>query len=239
MNPVRARSYPQAPTIAEVPCRAHPERQPAALDALIPSLMFLLLATLQPITAAAQAGWVAEPSVQQRLAAGEVVVLTTSNATDTAHPRGFIRAAVRIRAPPEAIWSVMTDCEQAPNYVPGLRRCRRIDGAPDGSWQDIEHEVRYAWFLPTVRYVFRAEYDRPHRIAFHRISGDVKEEEGSWLLTRTADGSATIVEYEVYVDPGFWIPQTLVNRSLRRDLPAALSGLRDRVESAADGSPPR
>jgi len=206
---------------------------------LTASLVFLLLATLEPLTTAAQAGWVAEPAIQQRLAAGEVVVITNSNTTDPGHPRGFVHAAVRISATPETIWNIMTDCEQAATYVPGLRRCRRIDGAPDGSWQDIEHEVRYAWFLPTVRYVFRAQYERPHRIAFRRISGDLKEEEGTWLLTPTADNSATIVQYEVYVDPGFWIPQTLVNRSLRKDLPAALNGLRERAQSAADRSSQR
>lgn len=196
----------------------------------------MLLASLGSVPTAAQADWVTEPAIQQRLAAGEAVVLTNSSAYDPGHPRGFIRAAVRIGAPPETIWKIMTDCAQAPTYVPGLRRCRLIDSASDGSWQDIEHEVRYAWFLPTVRYVFRAEYDRPHRISFHRISGDLKEEEGTWQLTRTADGSATIVEYEVYVDPGFWVPQTLLNRSLRKDLPTALTGLRDRAESAADRS---
>ena len=201
------------------------------MDALTSALTFLLVATLQPLAAQAQTSWVSDPAVQQRLAGGEVVV--TTSPIDPAHPRGRIRAAVRIRATPEAIWAVMTDCQQARAYVPGLKRCRRIDGAPDGSWQDIEHEVRLSWLLPTVRYVFRAQYDRPHRIDFHRISGDLKEEEGTWLLSATADGSATVVEYEVYIDPGFWIPQPLVAHSLRKELPAALNGLRERVESGA------
>jgi hypothetical protein len=34
----------------------------------------------------------------------------------------------------------------------------------------------------------------------------------------------------MYLDPGFWVPQVLVNRSLRKDQPAALAGLRERVE---------
>jgi hypothetical protein len=124
----------------------------------------------------------------------------------------------------------MTDCRQAAAFVPGLKRCRRIGGAANGRWEDIEQEVRYSWLLPSVRYVFRAEYDRPRRIDFHRLSGDLKEEEGEWSLTRTADGRSTDVEYELYLDPGFWIPQVLVTRSLRKDLPAALGGLRERVE---------
>ncbi|HVN46112.1 MAG TPA: SRPBCC family protein [Steroidobacteraceae bacterium] len=174
--------------------------------------------------AAAESPWVTDPAIQQRLAAGEVVFATS--VIDPQHPRGRVRAAVLISAPPEAIWSAVTDCRQARAFVPGLLRCRRLDGAPDGSWQDVEHEVRYSWLLPTVRYVFRAWYEPPHRIDFHRISGDLKEEEGTWLLTPTADGAGTLVEYEVYIDPGFWIPQALVTHSLRKDIPAVLTGLR-------------
>jgi coenzyme Q-binding protein COQ10 len=201
-----------------------------------PSLpIWAAIALLQPFTLAAQPGWAKEPEIQRRLAAGEVIVQAVST-VDPSRPRGEIRAAVRIQASPDAIWNVMTDCQQTPSFVPGLKRCRRIDGAPDGRWEDIEHEVSYSWLLPSVRYVLRAEYDRPHRIDFRRVSGDLKEETGAWLLTRTADGTATVVEYEVYVDPGFWIPQVLVTHSLRKDLPAALNGLRDRVQGTQAAS---
>jgi uncharacterized protein YndB with AHSA1/START domain len=194
-----------------------------AVDALSSGFLALALLLLPP-GAAAQSEWVADPAIQQRLAGGEVVVATS--AIDPAHPRGRIRAAVRIKAPPEAIWKIVTDCRQALSFVPGLRHCQRIDGAADGSWQDVEHEVRYSWLLPTVRYVFHAVYERPRRIDFHRISGDLKQEEGTWLLTPTADGAATVVQYEVYLDPGFWIPQGLVAHSLRKEIPAVLTGLR-------------
>jgi uncharacterized protein YndB with AHSA1/START domain len=196
------------------------------------------IALLHPFTLAAQPGWAQAPEIQRRLAAGEVIVQAVPT-VDPSRPRGEIRAAVRIQATPDAVWNVMTDCRQTPSFVPGLKRCRRVDGAPDGRWEDIEHEVSYSWLLPSVHYVLRAEYDRPHRIDFRRVSGDLKEETGEWLLTRTADGTATVVEYQVYVDPGFWIPQVLVTHSLRKDLPAALNGLRDRVQSTEAASRPQ
>jgi hypothetical protein len=198
-----------------------------ALHAPISALLALVLAPLEPGAATAQSAWVTDRAVQQRLAAGDVVVATS--AIDPAHPRGRVRAAVRIPATPDAIWRIVTDCHEALSFVPGLRHCRLIDGAADGSWQDVEHEVRYSWLLPTVRYVFRADYERPHRIDFRRISGDLKEEEGTWLLTPTPDGVGTLVEYEVYVDPGFWIPQALVAHTLRRDTRSVLTGLRECV----------
>ena len=196
------------------------------------SCFFLTLTLLLPLVAAAQSDWVGTAQVQQRLAAREVVVQTATAMAPTG-PRGRIRAAIRINASPETIWNVIIDCRQAVSFVPGLRRCLSIDRAHDGSWEDIEQEVRYSWFLPSIRYVFRAEYDRFHRIDFRRVSGDLKAQEGTWLLTRTADASATVVEYEMYLDPGFWVPQPLVTRSLRKDLPAALRGLRERVERVA------
>jgi uncharacterized protein YndB with AHSA1/START domain len=209
-----------------------PRRLEIGLDALSSALLALVLALLEPATAVAQSTWVADPAIQQRLAAGEVVVATST--LDPSHPRGRIRAAVRIPATPEAIWRIVTDCREALAFVPGLRHCRFVARASDGRWQEVEHEVRYSWLLPTVRYVFRADYDRPHRIDFHRISGDLKEEEGTWLLTPSADGVGTVVEYEVYVDPGFWIPQTLVAHTLRRDTRAVLSGLRECVAQDAE-----
>lgn len=198
----------------------------SSLVAAVASLLAL------PALSPAGADWVDNAAVQERLGAGEVVVQSAA-ATLAAHPSGRVRAAIRIQAPPEAVWAVITDCRQTLAFVPGLKRCRSVRRAPDGSWEDIEHELRYAWFLPSVRYVFRATYQRPARIDFRRVSGDLKEEEGSWRLSRSADGSATVVAYEMYLEPGFWVPRSLVTRSLRQDLPAALSGLRERVESRA------
>lgn len=193
-------------------------------------ILVLVRALLGSCAGASEAGWLADPAMQRRLADGEVVVVEAAAASDPDGPSGRVRAAVLIRARPEAIWAVMIDCREALKFVPGLRLCRRVDAAPDGRWADIEQEINYSWFMPTVHNVLRADCDRPRRIDFHRISGDLRQEEGSWLLTPAADGSATVVEYEMYLDPGFWIPKWLVNRTLRKDLPAALAGLRERVE---------
>ena len=195
-----------------------------------------LAAPLASLAGPIGGGWVADAEVQQRLAAGEVVV-QAATASDADGSRGRVRAAVLIKAKPEAIWAVLIDCREALKFVPGLKLCRRIDGAPDGRWQEIEQEIHYSWVLPSVRNVLRADCVPPQRIDFRRISGDLKQEDGSWLLKPTADGSATVVEYEMYLDPGFWIPQWLVTRTLRRDLPAALSGLRERVEHPSKAGP--
>ncbi|MBV8911014.1 MAG: hypothetical protein JOZ89_09660, partial [Gammaproteobacteria bacterium] len=85
-------------------------------------LICAAVALLGSLVLVAPGDWLAEPAVRERLAEGQVVVETTGS-IDSDAPRGHVRAAVRIPAAPEAIWRVMTDCAQAPLYVPGLRRC--------------------------------------------------------------------------------------------------------------------
>lgn len=183
----------------------------------------------------AEPSWIDDRAVQQQLDSGQVAVRITF---DSGESRTRVNAAVSINATPEAIWRVLTDCEHAASFVPGVKRCRRIESAPDGSWETFEQEVKYSWLMPTVTCVIRAEYKRPRRIDFKRVSGDLKEERGTWVLAAAeshppASHDATIAEYELYVDPGFWVPRVLLRHSLRGELAAALSALRTRAESGA------
>jgi hypothetical protein len=201
---------------------------------------------LVPVATQAEAAWVADQTVQQQLAARQVAVQILFDGDQS---RMWVRAAVRINAGAETIWGVLTDCDHAASFIPGVKRCRRVESAPDDSWEIIEHQVKYSWLMPAVTTVIRADYERPQRIDFKRISGDLKQEEGAWVLepaTAAAQGAtaadapaassdppadqATTVEYELYVDPGFWIPRVLLRHSLRSELPAALTALRERAE---------
>jgi len=187
----------------------------------------MILGVLLPVATQAEAGWVQDQTVQQQLAAGQVAVQMLFDGNQS---RMQVRAAVKVNATPETIWRVLTDCEHAANFIPGVKRCRRVQSAPDDSWEILEQEAKYSWWMPAVTTVIRAEYKRPQRIDFKRISGDLKQEEGNWVLESGQD-AATIVEYELYVDPGFWIPRVLLRHSLRSELPAALTAVRERAES--------
>jgi hypothetical protein len=193
-----------------------------------------VLGAFLPVLTEAQTAWVGEPDIQQQLAARQVAVQA---ALDGDGARMRLHAAVRINATPEVIWRVLTDCEHAPTFIPGLKRCTRIHLEPDGTWETVEQEFKYSWLMPAVTSVFRADYTRPRRIDFRRISGDLKDEVGTWLLEEApqmgATAPTTTVEYDLYVDPGFWVPRMFVRHSLRAELPAALTALRTRAESTA------
>jgi hypothetical protein len=111
-----------------------------------------------------------------------------------------------------------------------------VQTAPDNSWEIIEQESKYSWLMPSVTTIVRADYKRPQRIDFKRVGGDLKDETGTWVLESSSPAThdnTTIVEYELHVDPGFWIPRVLVRHSLRTELPAALTAIRSRAEDTA------
>jgi hypothetical protein len=188
----------------------------------------LLGAVLLPLMAGAQAAPFSDEQSQHALAAGEVAVHA---AADDGQHGGRISAAVVIHARPETVWQIMHDCENAPSYIPGLRRCHRIDRASDGSWEIIEREMKYSWLMPPIHSVLFLEYHLPLQMNFRCLSGDLKIEEGSWRVQRTANDAATLVQYELRVDPGFWVPSPIIRASLRHALPEALLALRKRAES--------
>jgi uncharacterized protein YndB with AHSA1/START domain len=196
----------------------------------------VILGLLLPGAAQAETAWVQDQTVQQQLADRQVAVRVDF---DDGLSRIHVRAAVRINASPESIWHVLTDCDHAASFIPGVKRCHRLQMAPDDSWVIVEQEAKYSWLMPAVKCVIRADYKRPRRIEFKRISGDLKQEEGDWMLEPTKTGvsdptseQVTTVVYQLYVDPGFWIPRVLLRHSLRSELPAAFSALRARVESS-------
>jgi uncharacterized protein YndB with AHSA1/START domain len=195
-----------------------------------------ILGMLLPGAALAETAWVRDQTVQQQLADRQVAVRVEFDGDQS---RIHVRAAIRINASPESIWHVLTDCDHAASFIPGVKRCHPLKVAPDDSWVIVEQEAKYSWLMPTVKCVIRADYRRPRRIEFKRISGDLQDVEGEWMLESTKTGASepdsgpvTTVEYALFVDPGFWIPRVLLRHSLRSELPAAFAALRARVESA-------
>lgn len=179
--------------------------------------------------------WLNSRAVQGTLSSGAVAVHTVVNGKPS---RGTAEAAIRIHASAPQIWPFITECRYAAWLIPGLKRCRTLETAPDGSWADIEHVIQYSLFTPTMHSVFRAEFHPPYRMDFHRISGNLKHEVGSWNLLPST-GDTTIVVYRVSLQPGFWIPKFMVRRALHEQLPEALLALRKHAqESAATQSLP-
>lgn len=165
------------------------------------------------------------PEDWEALHAGEVIV-----ETQKIDGKRRVEAAILIDNSAEDIWRVMLDCDAAPDFVPNMRRCTVLESAEDGSWQIIEHEVKYGWIAPKTVYRFKADYIPQRHIHFERVSGDLRHLVGDWRLEQIgAEKASVLISYSVFIDPGILVPGFMTRRALRHDLPDVMNALRDRV----------
>jgi hypothetical protein len=143
----------------------------------------------------------------------------------------LVRIAAEVDAPPAAIWKILKACEIAPEYVPNVVSCKKVEEVDGGRAELFVQTIKPIFFLPTFEHVFRLDYTPYARIDVHRVSGPIAYMEGSWWLLPQDSGRILLV-YEVSVDPGLPIPRFLVRATMKRDLPKIMQAVRERAEAA-------
>ena len=197
------------------------------------TVVFAFAAALASSTSLAQP---ASPDVGwldfERLAAGEILQRTGR----IERGQVTIDIAASIHAPKEVIWNILSECEIAPEYVPNVVACERIDSINDGKSELFVQTVKPAFFIPRFEHVFRLDYFPYERIEVHRVSGPIAELDGVWWLLDRADSTVVLI-HELRLQPGMPVPRIFVRATLRRDLPIVLEAIRQRAEAIAKNDP--
>jgi uncharacterized protein YndB with AHSA1/START domain len=141
---------------------------------------------------------------------------------------GRAHASMDVRAPPSAVWAVLSDCGQARRFMRDLISCRVLERGE--GWDVREHRVRGWPLRPVMRNVSRITLEPNRRLAFHRIEGDWSRSEGEWRLTPIDDGRGTHVEYEINAAIEGALPAGLTQSRLLSTVRATLSALRREAE---------
>lgn len=144
---------------------------------------------------------------------------------------GRASASMDVRAPPQAVWNILSDCTHAGRYMRELISCRVLDRGE--GWDVREHRVRGWPLKPVLRSVSRITLEPNRRLTFHRLEGDWSRSDGEWRLTPIDGGRGTHVEYELDAAipspfPGSWTQAVLVGR-----MRTSLQALRHEAERAA------
>ncbi len=125
----------------------------------------------------------------------------------------------------------MTDCPNAPSYIPWVVHCELIETLDDGRREVFAQEIKFAWFFPELRHTFQLEYFPVRQIDFQRLSGSPRRFNGSWWLQPNEGGPVWVI-YAVDMEPGFIVPRRFALRTLRNRLPEVLRALRNRAEGS-------
>lgn len=143
----------------------------------------------------------------------------------------LVKLAAEVDAPAVAIWNVLRACDVAPEYVPNVVSCKKLEELDGGRADLFVQTIKPIFFMPTFEHVFRLDYTPYTRIDVHRVSGPIAKLDGSWWLLPQDNGRILLV-YELALDPGMPIPRFLVRATLKRDLPKVVQAIRERAEAA-------
>lgn len=142
---------------------------------------------------------------------------------------------VVIAVPLERFYDLVVDYERYPEFVPSVKACRVRSQEPH---KDVEYELDLG--IRRIRYVLRHVEERPRRVSWSLVSGEMmKVSSGSWDLR--AEGGKTRARYsvEVQIAKPPLIPQGIVDRVAdeltKVTLPRTLDAFKARAERGSRG----
>jgi ribosome-associated toxin RatA of RatAB toxin-antitoxin module len=131
----------------------------------------------------------------------------------------------------ERFFDLVTDYARYPEFVPGIRACR-VKGTGAGG-KDVEYELDVG--VKTIRYVLRHVEERPRRVAWSLVSGDMmKVSSGSWELEDAGGKTRARYTVDIQIAKPPLVPQAIVDRVAdeltRVQLPRTLEAFKRRAE---------
>jgi ribosome-associated toxin RatA of RatAB toxin-antitoxin module len=141
-----------------------------------------------------------------------------------------VRKEIVIEAPLERFYDLVVDYERYPEFVPGIRACRVRSV---GGEKHVEYELDLG--VKRIRYVLRMVEQRPTRVAWSLVSGDMmKVSNGSWELAADGTHTRAIYAVEIQISRPPLVPQAIVDRVsdelTRIQLPRTLEAFKSRAE---------
>lgn len=134
-----------------------------------------------------------------------------------------------VHATPHQVWQVLTDYDNAPRVFPQMKKCQVIK--EEGHSKIVKHTVAPSGPVGTYSYVLKITEQAPRYMEWSRLSGAFKQVKGFWKLEPLDNGRTTQVTYGSFVDGGFFVPQPLIKRQSRIDMPLVMGHLKGQVES--------
>jgi ribosome-associated toxin RatA of RatAB toxin-antitoxin module len=108
-----------------------------------------------------------------------------------------------IDATPEECFEAIVDFPRYPSWSSVISSTTVRESHPDGLARIVEFELDMT--IRTVRYVLDYRYERPHRLDWEYVEGDIEDVTGTYTFQVEGEGR-TVATCEQAVSLGFWIP---------------------------------
>jgi ribosome-associated toxin RatA of RatAB toxin-antitoxin module len=111
--------------------------------------------------------------------------------------------STEIDATPGECFAAIVDFPEYPNWSSVITTTHVLDTDADGLPRTVEFELDMK--IKTIRYVLEYAYERPGRVTWKLVEGDVADVEGAYTF-EPAGRKRTKATCEQAVSLGFWLP---------------------------------
>lgn len=169
--------------------------------------------------------WSKETSDWNALSQGQVVIKQHPGEQNDVPS---VEAKILIARPPSKVWTVVSDPEKLMKDESKVKKVKVLSRS--GNRQNVEFNVLMTHFLPSFDYVLVQELHPPYLLRFHRLSGSFKDIQGSWQLLPVESANQTILTYTLKLDPGPFIPKSLLLTAVKSDLPNMMHNAKTAID---------
>lgn len=176
----------------------------------------------EPSNAFSESEWLA-------LEDGEVLSRQEAGARDDADLSGGTRADSLIARPPAQVWSVLTDFERWPDFMPLIEKTQVAKRDGSRLWIAQQFKVMFVSMGHTTIYELDSRDGRLSWQLDTEAPHDIAASEGAWQLVPVADGRETLVRYTAQMRAGRGVPEFVETWLRGRSLEKMLTSLRGEV----------
>ncbi|MEK7483370.1 MAG: SRPBCC family protein [Planctomycetota bacterium] len=136
----------------------------------------------------------------------------------------WICAKAQISIEIEWFWRALEDYSHFPKFMPNMQHCR-IEKQEKISADEEHYEVYNELVVSFKKIYYTLQLTHQlssHTIRWSLLSGNIKSTEGFWQLTE--EGHTTQVTYEVYTDPGMWVPDFIYEQMTSETIRGVIVG---------------
>ena len=136
------------------------------------------------------------------------------------------KGSIEIKAPAERVFETIVDFKGYPEFL------SEIEMVEVESRSAKSARVLFAaQMMKRVEYLLAFSFKRSSQVAWKLASGDgtFSKNSGAWHLKK-GKGTSTLVEFEVDVEFGIWIPGFIAEGLIKNHLPKMLTSFKKRAE---------
>ena len=135
-----------------------------------------------------------------------------------------------VNASVDQCFATITSFEKYPDWFSSIQHSAVLDRYRDGLGKVVEYRVDMK--LKSIRYVLEYEYDKPARLAWRSVDGDIEAIEGTYLFERLSP-KLTRATCRQAISIGFWVPGPIRKIMERQALQQSVLEFKAAAESGA------